>query len=168
MTAKTDTQNSSWIKVTAKVIKQKLKISAESAYRERQLLLTLEIKDIAVNSLAYRNAINNALKTAKVENVLVLTVTVSRTDASIVVTTVKENTAEDLLKHRAVWESQLNLNLTQVRKNSKWYEIILHKLFTAVFNTAQELKMLKEEVKLFNKEINLVTESVWLLIEKNR
>ena len=88
--------------MTAKVIKQKLKISAESAYRERQLLLTLEIKDIAVNSLAYRNAINNALKTAKVENVLVLTVTVSRTDASIVVTTVKENTAEDLLKHRAV------------------------------------------------------------------
>ena len=168
MTAKTDTQNSSWIKVTAKVIKQKLKISAESAYRERQLLLTLEIKDIAVNSLAYRNAINNALKTAKVENVLVLTVTVSRTDASIVVTTVKENTAEDLLKHRAVWESQLNLNLTQVRKNSKWHKIVLHKLSTAVFNTAQGLKMLKEEVELFNKGIKLVTEPVWLSTEKNR
>ena len=88
--------------MTAKVTKQKLKISAESAYRERQLLLTLETKGIAVNSLAYRNAINNALKTAKVENVLVSTVTVFRTDASIVVTTAKENTAEELLKHRAV------------------------------------------------------------------
>ena len=53
--------------------------------RERQLLLTSETKDIAINSLAYRNAINNALKTVKVENVLVLTVAVSRTDASIVV-----------------------------------------------------------------------------------
>ena len=146
--------------MTAKVTKQKPKISAESAYRERQLLLTSETKDIAINSLAYRNAINNALKTAKVENVLVLTVTVFRTDASIVVTTAEGNTAEELLKHRAVWESQLNLNLTQVRKNSKWHKIVLHKLSTAVFNTAQRLKMLKEEVELFNKGIKLVTESV--------
>ena len=88
--------------MTAKVTKQKPKISAESAYRERQLLLTLETKSIAVNSLAYRNAINNALKTAKVENVLVSTVAVFRTDASIVVITAEENTAEELLKHRAV------------------------------------------------------------------
>ena len=98
--------------MTAKVTKQKPKISAESAYRERQLLLIPETKDIAINSLAYRNAINNALKTAKVENVLVSTVIVFRTDASIVVITVKGNTAEELLKHRAVWKSQLNLNLT--------------------------------------------------------
>ena len=146
--------------MTAKVTKQKSKISAESAYRERQLLLTLETKGIAINSLAYRNTINNALKTAKVENVLVLTVAVFRTDASIVVTTAEENTAEELLKHRAVWKSQLNLNLTQVRKNSKWHKIVLHKLLTAVFNTAQRLKMLKEEVELFNKGIKLVTESV--------
>ena len=88
--------------MTAKVTKQKPKISAESAYRERQLLLTSETKGIAINSLAYRNAINNALKTAKVENVLVSTVAVSRTGASIVVTTAEENTAKELLKHRAV------------------------------------------------------------------
>ena len=64
--------------------------------------MTLETKDIAVNSLAYRNAINNALKIVKVENVLVSTVAVFRTDTSIVVRTAEENTAEDLLKHRAV------------------------------------------------------------------
>ena len=102
MAAKADTPNSSWTKVTAKVTKQKPKISAESAYRERQLLLTPETKDIVINSLAYRTAINNALKIAKVENVLVSTVAVFRTDASIVVTTAEENTAEELLKHRAV------------------------------------------------------------------
>ena len=45
---------------------------------------------------------------------------------------------------------------------------MLFKLPTAVFNTAQGMKMLKEEVKLFNKAIKLVTESVWLLTEKNR
>ena len=45
---------------------------------------------------------------------------------------------------------------------------MLYKLSTAVFNTAQGLKMLKEEVELFNKEIKLVTEPVWLSTEKNR
>ena len=45
---------------------------------------------------------------------------------------------------------------------------MLHKLLIAVFNTAQRLKMLKEEVKLFNKRLKLVTESVWLLTEKNK
>ena len=81
--------------MTAKVTKQKSKISVESAYRERQLLLTSETKNIAINSLAYRNAINNALKIAKVENVLVSTVAVFRTDTSIVVTIAEENTAEE-------------------------------------------------------------------------
>ena len=57
---------------------------------------------MTINSLAYRNTINNALKIAKVENVLVSTVAVSRTDVSIVVTTAEENTAKELLKHRAV------------------------------------------------------------------
>ena len=61
-----------------------------------------EIKDITVNSLVNRNTINNALKIIKVKNVLVLTVIVFRTDISIVIITAEENTAEDLLKHRAV------------------------------------------------------------------
>ena len=45
---------------------------------------------------------------------------------------------------------------------------MLHTLPTAVFNTAQGLKMLKEEVELFNKGIKLVTEPIWLSTEKNR
>ena len=88
--------------MTVKVIKQKLKISVKSAYRERQLLLTSEIKDITVNSLTNKNIIHNTLKVVKVENMLVLTVAVFRISVRIVVTTAEENTTEDLLKHRAV------------------------------------------------------------------
>ena len=111
-----------------------------------------------VNSVVYRDTINNALKEAKIDNVLVATVAASRTGASIVVITAEGNTAEDLLQHKAIWEAKLDL--TQVRKNKKWHKIVLHKLLTATFQNKEGLKLLKDEVELFNKELKLVTESV--------
>jgi hypothetical protein len=48
-----------------------------------------------------RNKINNALKTAKIDNVLVSTVAILQSEASIVFTT-SEGTAEDLLQHQDV------------------------------------------------------------------
>ena len=50
----------------------------------------------------YRDTINNALKAAKIDNVLVATVAIFKTGASIVVTTAEDNTAEDLLKHKVI------------------------------------------------------------------
>jgi hypothetical protein len=60
-----------------------------------------------------RNKINNALKTAKIDNVLVSTVAISQSEASIVFTT-SEGTAEDLLQHQDVWKSLFNF--TEVKK----------------------------------------------------
>ena len=114
----------------------------------------------------YRDTINNALKEAKIDNVLITTVTAFRIEVSIIVTTAEENTAEDLLQHKAIWE--LKLDLTQVRKNKKWYKIVLYELPTAIFNNKEGLKLLHTEVKVFNKELKLVTESVWLSTEENR
>ncbi|SLM38799.1 hypothetical protein LPUS_09148 [Lasallia pustulata] len=158
--AVTGLEDTAWIKVTAKAAKPKSKVTAESLYRGRQLLLTPKTAVTSVNSIAYRNTINNALKQAKINNVLVSTVAVSRTGASIVVTTAEGNTAEDLLKHKAIWE--LELDLAQIKKNNKWHKLLLHGLPTAVFNTKDGLEMLQEEVELFNKGIKLVTKPVWL------
>ena len=55
----------------------------------------------AINAIEMRNKINNALKTAKIDNLLVATVAISQSEASIVFTT-SEGTAEDLLKHQHV------------------------------------------------------------------
>ncbi len=55
----------------------------------------------AINAIEMRNKINNALKTAKIDNVLVSTVAISQSEASIVFTT-SEGTAEDLLQHQDV------------------------------------------------------------------
>ncbi|SLM37365.1 hypothetical protein LPUS_07187 [Lasallia pustulata] len=163
--AVTGLEDTAWIKVTAKAAKPKPKVTAESVYRGRKLLLTPKSAVTSINSIAYRNTINNALKQAKIKSVLVSTVTVSRTGASIVVTTAEGNTAEDLLKHKAIWEPELDL--AQIKKN-QWHKILLHGLPTAVFNTKDSLEMLQEEVELFNKGIKLVTKPVWLSRAENR
>ena len=163
--AKTQSQ-ASWTKVTEKAQKQSAKTTSETIYRDRQLLLVPKNAVTTVNSIVYRDIINNALKEAKIDNVLVTTVTAFRTEVSIVVTTAEENTAEDLLQHKAIWEPKLNL--TQVRKNKKWHKMVLHELLTAIFNNKEGLKLLHTEVKLFNKELKLVTEPVWLSTEENR
>ena len=157
---------SPWTKVTGKAQKQSAKVTSEVAYRDRQLLLVLKVAITTVNSVVYRDTINNALKEAKIDNVLVATVAASRTGASIVVTTAEGNTAEDLLQHKAIWEAKLDL--TQVRKNKKWHKIVLYELPTATFQNKEGLKLLKDEVELFNKELKLVTEPVWLSTEENR
>ena len=164
--AATGSENAAWTTVTAKAAKPKPKPNAESEYRERQLLLTPKTAVTSINSIAYRNAINKALKEAKINNVLVSTVTMSRTGNSIVVTAAEGNTAEDLLQHKAIWGAQLNL--IQIRKNNKWHKMVLHKLPTAVFNTEEGLEMLQEEVELFNKGLKLVTKPVWLSTAENR
>ncbi|SLM33943.1 hypothetical protein LPUS_02573 [Lasallia pustulata] len=146
--AVTGLEDTAWIKVTAKAAKPNPKVTAESVYRGRQLLLTPKTAVTSINSIAYRNTINNALKQAKINNVLVSTVAVSRTGASIVVTTAEGNTAEDLLKHKAIWEPELDL--AQIKKNNKWHKILLHGLPTAVFNTKD------------------VTKPVWLSTAENR
>ena len=85
-----------------KAQKQSAKTTSEAIYRDRQLLLVPKNAVTTVNSIVYRDIINNALKEAKIDNVLVTTVTAFRTEVSIVVTTAEENTAEDLLQHRAI------------------------------------------------------------------
>ena len=88
--------------MTGKAQKQSAKVILEVAYRDRQLLLVLKVAITTVNSVVYRDTINNALKEAKIDNVLVATVAVSRIEASIVVTTAEGNTTEDLLQHKAI------------------------------------------------------------------
>ena len=152
--------------MTEKAQKQSAKTVSKTDYRERQLLLVSKTSVITVNSVFYRDTIKNALKTAKIKNILIITVTIFRIEASIVIITAEENTVKDLLKYKNIWESKLNL--TQIRENKKWHNIILHILSINILQSKEDLKMLKEEVKLFNKELKLMRESVWLLIEENK
>ena len=119
----------------------------------------------SINAIDMRNKINNALKTAKIDNLLVSTVAISQSKTSIVFTT-SEGTAEDLLKHQHVWNSLFEF--TDIRKDEKWYKLIVHGIPTAIFDSETGMKLVKDEVETFNKDIKLAMLPHWLTSKEAR
>ncbi len=99
-----------------------------------------------------RNKVNNALKTAKIDNLLVSSVAILQSEASIVFTT-SEDTAEDLLKHQHILHSLFDY--TDIKRDKKWYKIVAHGIPTAIFNIKDDMQLVKDEVEIFNKNIRL-------------
>ena len=63
--------------------------------------MTSKTFTITINVIEMQNKVNNALKAAKIDNLLISTVIVSQFKVSIVFITC-EDTAKDLLKHQHV------------------------------------------------------------------
>ena len=152
--------NNTWTTIQKKPKPEKPK---PVSYRDRRLILTPKTKINAINPIVMRNKINNAIKTAKIDNLLVSTVALSQSGASMVFTT-SEGTADDLLKHQKVWESLFDF--TEVKKDEKWYKVIAHSVPTDVFDN--NMALIKEEIELFNKDMKLATMPQWLTSEEAR
>jgi len=100
-----------------------------------------------LDSISIRNNINNALKAANL-NIMVATVTMSQSKSNIVITTLSDTTAEDLLKHQKIWQHVLDF--TKVKKDEKWYKVVAHGISTAIFNNPKGMQLAKEEIETFN------------------
>ena len=151
-----------WTTVARKIAKPATKTIS---YRDRRLVMKPKTIPTAINAIEMRNKINNALKTAKIDNLLVATVAISQSGASIVFTT-SEGTAEDLLKHQHVWS--LLFDFTEIKKDEKWYKIVAHGIPTAFFNIKEGMQLVKDEVETFNKDIKLAMLPHWLTSEEAR
>ena len=55
-----------------------------------------------INSMIYRDKVNQALKDAKIDSVMVATVAMSYANKNIVFTTTENTTAKELLKHKDI------------------------------------------------------------------
>lgn len=140
-----------WTTVQKKTTKPKV-VEKPISFRERRLVMKPKTPTTTINAIDMRNKVNNALKTAKIDNLLVSTVAISQSGASIVFTT-SEGTAEDLLKHQHVWNSLFDF--TEIKKDEKWYKIVAHGIPTAIFNIKEGMQLVKDEVEIFNKDIKL-------------
>jgi len=123
-----------------------------TSYRDRHLIITSTTVIKTLDSISIRNNINNALKSANL-SIMVVTLTMSQSKSNIVITTLSETTAEDLLKHQKIWQHVLDF--TKVKKDEKWYKVVAHRIFTAIFNTPNEMQLVKEEIETFNKDLKL-------------
>jgi len=82
----------------------------------------------------------------------------------LVITTLPEITAEDLLKHQKIWQHVLDF--TKVKKNKKWYKVVAHRISTAIFNIPNGMQLAKEEIETFNKDLKLACLPTWLTSEE--
>ncbi len=151
----------------AQQIQQKQQEEKEtSSFRNRRVILTLQNPSASINSLFIRNKINEALHRAGEKKVLVATVALSQSAKSVVITTTQDSSAEHLLSLQKKWQHLLPFKA--IKKDEKWFKVVAHGLSTTVFNTAEGLQLLKDEVETFNKEFKLASLPQWLTTEANR
>ena len=54
------------------------------------------------------------------------------------------------------------------QKDEKWFKVITHNIFTEIFNNAEDIKLLKEEIKIYNLNLKLLCLLSWLSIKEIR
>ncbi len=147
------------------IIKKLSSKSQEISYRKRRLIVTSKNENWILQVMKMRNAVNNALKKTK-SDIIVATVTKTQRDNNIALIISKKYIAKALLKQRDIWKHIFEVK--SIKKNEKWYKIVIHSLKIDIFNMKIEMKYLRIELKKYNSELKLIINSIWLSKDENK
>ena len=147
------------------IIKKFSPKSQEISYREKRLIVNLKNKNWTLKTMKMRDSMNNTLKKAKID-LIVVTIVKTQKKNNIVLTVSKKYIAEVLLAQRAIWEHVFDVK--SIKKDEKWHKIIIHSLKIEIFNTKTEMKNLKTELESYNLKLKLTINSIWLSKSENR
>jgi len=147
------------------IIKKFSSKSQEISYRERRLIITLKNENWILQAMKMRKAVNSALKKAK-SDIKVVTVTKTQRDNNIALMISEKYIAKALLKQRDIWEHIFEVK--SIKKNEKWYKIVIHSLKINIFNMKIEMKYLRIELEKYNSELKLIINSIWLSKDENK
>ncbi len=139
------------------VIKKLSSKSQEILYHERRLIVTSKNENWILQAMKMRNAVNNALKKAK-SDIIVATVTKTQRDNNIALMISEKYIAKALLEQRDIWEHIFEVK--SIKKNEKWYKIVIHSLKINIFNMKIEMKYLKIKLEKYNSELKLIINSI--------
>ncbi len=112
-----------------------------------------------------RDSMNNALKKAKID-LIVVTIVKMQKKNNIALTVLKKYIADVLLAQRAIWKHVFDVK--SIKKDEKWHKIVIHSLKIEIFNTKTEMKNLKTELESYNLELKLIINFIWLSKSENR
>jgi len=147
------------------VDKKLLSKSQEMSYHERRLIITSKNENWILQAMKMHNAVNNALKKAK-SDIIVTTVTKTQRDNNIALTISEKYIAKALLKQKDIWKHIFEVK--SIKKNKKWYKIMIHSLKINIFNMNIKIKYLRIELKKYNSELKLMINLIWLSKDKNK
>jgi hypothetical protein len=165
----TSARSKSKIQHSEKNEKTNSKSNTSFSYRERRLIL-LESKDSALDykiSMKMRDTVNEEfqkqLKLSATKPVLAAVVK-SQNQQNIVLTTMHNYNADFLIQHEKIWQKYFKY--AGIYKDKAWHKIVAHGIPTEIFNFAEGIKLLKNEIEIFN-GIHPVAVN-WLSSSQNR
>jgi len=144
---------------TATYKKTSPKPPSKSPLKDRQIVLLREVST-PIDSLALRNAFNQAFKDRGVDKPAVSSVQLSN-KGNIVVTGMPDFPAKFLLEKKAAWQSLLTF--TKAIPCRSWCKVAVHGLPTNI-----SLDLLPQEIKTFNKGLKPVGRPYWLSSQEKR
>ena len=109
----------------------------------------------------YRDKMNNVLKKHNIQPILIITTELSKTKNSSVFTVAENNTANQFIEIRKSWKNEFEFSI--IYENNTWYEILIHEIETAIFNNFNDMKLFKNEIETFNKNVKLIKFFMWLI-----
>ncbi|KAF1986689.1 hypothetical protein K402DRAFT_332103 [Aulographum hederae CBS 113979] len=90
------------------------------ALRSRQLILIKTVQS-PISPLRIKDAINNAFGQKGVEHKVIASVSLSKTNQNIILTTMQSFTGQYLLDQRAIWEKEISFSTAQL--NQSWFKV---------------------------------------------
>jgi len=148
------------------IIKKFSSKSQEISYHERRLLIvTLKNENWILQAMKMHNAVNNALKKTK-SDIIVATVTKIQRDNNIALMISEKYITKALLKQKDIWKHIFEVK--SIKKNEKWYKIVIHSLKINIFNMKIEMKYLRIKLKKYNSELKLIINLIWLSKDENK
>ena len=140
--------------------KHKNPFPLQTQWKEKRLIVTPTSPILELNPGKLRDEMNEAFQKAKV-NITVATISKTVTGSNnIVIKTTENHNAEDLLKHRDIWNDIIKP--TKVAKDETWHKVVVHGINT---NYASNMHVLKMEIEKHNNGIKLINDPKWISVK---
>ena len=102
------------------------KTAKSDAWLSKRMVAKSKNQISTINTVKYRNKINDTLKMHKKVDVLVQTIQLSRTEQHIVFTTTENSNAQKLIEYRKSWENLFEID--EIKIDKEWHEAIVHEI----------------------------------------
>src|SRR6266487_2586669 len=150
--------------------KQQEKEQEKEKYREKRLIIQID-KETAEDFDSYilRNKINDKFFTeANINQPVIATVIKSFTSQSIILTTMPDFSADFLLQKKTIWEDIFSSKAQNIEKDRQWSKVVVHGVLIRSFSMDEDLSLLKDEIEIFNPDLKLLKNPIWLSSQENR
>lgn len=126
----------------------------------RQLVLTRTFQT-PINPLQIRDAINHAFAQKGIQHKVIASVSLSKANQNIILTTTQSFTGQYLLDQQAIWDSECAFDKAQL--NQSWFKVAIHGI-----PIDTDLSSVPSEIALYNDGLKVIGDPYWLTSAEKR